>query len=214
MAGARGASPRSTAEHYLNETYGVIYGEPHARAALPAVNAFVSVSSAVGIATHGSGPHASRTSRFYSTDLGLVHFVALDLAAYYFAADAPYIQPQLEWLAKDLAAAARNRHKVPWIIVGSHYPIYCTSSTLTGSLHQDGVGEKNSGEDIGCWSYGSQITKVRNDLEPLFARYGVDVYIAGHEHDYESVWPVLNGSVVGNWGEANITNPQVILNPE
>ena len=103
---------------------------------------------------------------------------------------------------------------MPWIVVGSHYPIYCTSDSLTGSKHQDGEGEESPGEEVGCWSYGSAITKVRNDLEPLFQRYGVDVYIAGHEHDYESVWPVLNGSVVGKWGTANITNPQVIANPE
>jgi len=204
----------STAEHYLNETYGVIYGETHSRAALPALNAFVTVSSAIGIASHGSGSGASKTSRYYSTDLGLVHFVALDLNAYYMDADSPYQKPQLEWLAQDLKAACANKGSVPWIVVGSHYPIYCTSDSLTGLKHQDGEGDESPGEEVGCWSYGASITKVRNDLEPLFKQYGVDIYIAGHEHDYEAVWPVLNGSIVGDWGPANYSNPQVIANPQ
>ena len=28
------------------------------------------------------------------------------------------------------------------------------------------------------------------DLEPLFLKHGVDVYLAGHWHYYESLWPV------------------------
>ena len=31
------------------------------------------------------------------------------------------------------------------------------------------------------------------DLEPLMLQYGVDVYFAGHAHNYETSWPVANG---------------------
>lgn len=31
-------------------------------------------------------------------------------------------------------------------------------------------------------------------IEPLMAKYGVDVYLTGHEHNYERLWPTLNGS--------------------
>ena len=57
---------------------------------------------------------SSKTSRYYSVDLGLVHFVALDLNSYYFDSEAAYIAPQLAWLEQDLAAAAANRANVPW----------------------------------------------------------------------------------------------------
>lgn len=33
-------------------------------------------------------------------------------------------------------------------------------------------------------------------LEPLMRQYGVDLYLAGHLHNYERSYPVYNGSVV------------------
>ena len=36
----------------------------------------------------------------------------------------------------------------------------------------------------------------RFGLEPLMAKYGIDVYLTGHEHNYERAWPILNGSFV------------------
>ena len=32
------------------------------------------------------------------------------------------------------------------------------------------------------------------DLEPLFLQYGLDVYLAGHWHYYESLYPAKNGA--------------------
>ena len=148
-------------------------------------------------ATHPNAP-PSHTARFYSVDVGLIHFVALDLNVYYFTSEGVWAAPQLRWLAKDLAAAHANRHKVPWILVGSHYPIYCTSSTLAAGLHDDGQGEDGSEDSQDCWSYQGEIQRVRDDLEPLFARYGVDAYFAGHEHNYESTWPMMNSTVLSH----------------
>ena len=31
-------------------------------------------------------------------------------------------------------------------------------------------------------------------LEPLMDKYGIQVYLAGHEHNYERLYPILNGS--------------------
>ena len=31
---------------------------------------------------------------------------------------------QAQWLEKDLKRAVANREKVPWIVVGSHFPLY------------------------------------------------------------------------------------------
>lgn len=66
--------------------------------------------------------------RYFSADFGLVHLVAIDLNFYYGVDPCgdPCRQAQLAWLKKDLAAAVANRKVVPWIVVMSHYPFYCT----------------------------------------------------------------------------------------
>jgi hypothetical protein len=35
------------------------------------------------------------------------------------------------WLTKDLEAANKNRRRVPWIIVTSHYPIFLSTMQAT-----------------------------------------------------------------------------------
>lgn len=78
--------------------------------------------------------------------------------------------------------------------------MYCSSSSLAGALHNDGQGDEDPGTFTGCWSYGSNIDVLRGDIEPLFKDYGVDMYLAGHEHDYEPTWPVYNNVSV-DYGE-------------
>jgi hypothetical protein len=84
---------------------------------------------------HGAGSHPtaggvgttpSGTSRYYSVDFGLIHFVALDLNMYNSVdtCGEPCRQAQLSWLAKDLEAANENRAVVPWIVAMSHFPLY------------------------------------------------------------------------------------------
>jgi hypothetical protein len=34
------------------------------------------------------------------------------------------------------------------------------------------------------------------DLEPLLLAHNVDVYFAGHNHNYETTWPIRNGTLV------------------
>jgi len=36
-------------------------------------------------------------------------------------------------------------------------------------------------------------------LEPLMQKYSVDVYLTGHEHNYERLWPIWNGSFVQSY---------------
>ena len=64
-------------------------------------------------------------------------------------------QHQLPWLKKSLAAST-----APWKVVVGHHPIY--SAGL----------------------YGDDRALI-NRLTPLFERYGVQLYINGHEHNYE-----------------------------
>jgi 3',5'-cyclic AMP phosphodiesterase CpdA len=79
----------------------------------------------------------------------------------FFALDSNYMdQKQLEWLEKELAASGSD-----WKIAFCHHPLYSS-----GGRH---------GSDV----------VLRQQLEPLFVRYGVDVVFTGHEHFYERTKP-------------------------
>ena len=79
----------------------------------------------------------------------------------FFALDSNYMSPeQLEWLDKELSASGSD-----WKIAFFHHPMYST-----GGRH---------GSDL----------RLREELEPRFVKYGVDVVFAGHEHFYERLHP-------------------------
>jgi len=79
----------------------------------------------------------------------------------FFALDSNYMdRTQLQWLEKELAASGSD-----WKIMYFHHPIYSS-----GGAH---------GSD----------TALRDQLEPLFLKHGVDLVLAGHEHFYERLKP-------------------------
>jgi 3',5'-cyclic AMP phosphodiesterase CpdA len=79
----------------------------------------------------------------------------------FFALDSNYMdRTQLQWLEKELTASGSD-----WKIMFFHHPIYSS-----GGRH---------GSD----------TALRDQLEPLFLKHGVDVVMAGHEHFYERLKP-------------------------
>ena len=81
-------------------------------------------------------------------------------------------QTQADWLDKDLAAS-----KLPWKVVYMHRPMY------------------SSGE------HGSDTT-LRGKLAPVLQRHGVQLVLAGHDHDYERMIPQngVNYVVTGGGG--------------
>ena len=110
---------------FLNQTWegwGDIAGGPGTSTATSALGALLSRGNHHGAGVHGATP--SHTSRFFSADWGLIHFVALDLNVYY--GNDPCGHPcraaQKAWLAADLKAANANRAAVPFVVVMSHYP--------------------------------------------------------------------------------------------
>jgi predicted phosphodiesterase len=79
----------------------------------------------------------------------------------FFALDSNYMdKSQLDWLAKELAASGSD-----WKIAFFHHPLYSSGGT-----------------------HGSD-TKLREQLEPLFLKHGVDAVFSGHEHFYERIKP-------------------------
>ncbi len=79
----------------------------------------------------------------------------------FFALDSTYMdREQLSWLEEDLKKSGSE-----WKMAFFHHPIYSS-----GRKH------------------GPQI-ELREVVEPLFVKYGVDVVFAGHEHFYERIKP-------------------------
>ena len=81
--------------------------------------------------------------------------------ARFFALDSNYMsKEQLDWLEKELSGSGSE-----WKIAFFHHPLYSS-------------GEK----------HGSN-TGLREQIEPLFVKHGVDVVFTGHEHFYERLKP-------------------------
>jgi predicted phosphodiesterase len=79
----------------------------------------------------------------------------------FFVLDSNYMSPeQLQWLEKELVNSGSE-----WKIAYFHHPLYSS-----GAAH---------GSD----------TVLREQLEPLFVKYGVNVVFTGHEHFYERLKP-------------------------
>jgi predicted phosphodiesterase len=105
----------------------------------------------------------------------------------FFALDSNYMSPeQVQWLEKELKSAG-SAWKIPFF----HHPLYSS-------------GEK----------HGADAT-LREQLEPSFVKYGVDVVFTGHEHFYERLKPqkgityFITGSAAklrrGNIGTSGMT---------
>lgn len=98
--------------------------------------------------------------RYYSFDYGDVHFVAVDTNAPLEYIGDAVTDDMADWLVADLRQTTR-----PWKIVFLHHPPYSSGP------------------------HGSQ-AHVRDKLVPLFEQGGVNLVIAGHDHDYERTLPI------------------------
>lgn len=222
-----GDADASGEARYLDQTWGVVYdgGEPPAVAeawrpggpagraplastATSALGHLLTKGSFYGAAVHSRV--ASRTSQWMSIDLGLIHFVTLDLNYGKFEG------AQLEWARRDLALAAANRAAVPWIVVTSHFPIYTAALSDAASARASAAwymgeaaeAERNGGpwaatpsfesceaNDANCTTAAELMSLVGAQLGPLLEEFSVDIYQAGHVHSYSTTWPVCNGTL-------------------
>lgn len=144
---------------------------------------------------------------WYSFDYGLVHFVSMDGETDFpYSPEWPFVRDvagtgetlptedqtfvtdsgpfgeidgnqwqvnsayqQYQWLENDLASV--DREKTPWVITMSHRPMYSS----------------------GVASYQADL---RNAFEALLLKYNVDVYLSGHIHWYERLYPLESNGVI------------------
>ncbi len=107
--------------------------------------------------------------RYYSFDWGPAHFVSLDSSCAlgrYTDSATCNLSEQKTWLQQDLAQST-----APWKIVFLHHPPYSSGS--------------HGSEDV-----------IQDEFVPIFEAGGVDLVLAGHDHNYERTKALKGGAVV------------------
>jgi len=147
---------------------------------------------------------------YYSVDVGPIHFIAFS-TEHYFSLEDPFVGLQYDWFVNDLIKANQNRDKVPWIIMYGHRPLYCSDADLPSSNKPKNIPKKEE-DDVTApdpppsqdCSYEAEKLRDGFDwfgvkiygIEDLLYKYGVDLYLCGHEHSYERLFPVYHSKVM------------------
>eukprot|EP00730_Choanoeca_flexa_P016235 TRINITY_DN7632_c0_g1_i1.p1 TRINITY_DN7632_c0_g1~~TRINITY_DN7632_c0_g1_i1.p1 ORF type:complete len:542 (+),score=125.05 TRINITY_DN7632_c0_g1_i1:31-1656(+) len=124
---------------------------------------------------------------WHSWNIHNIHFISYSSEVYF--SNTKDIERQFAWLQADLEHANQpdQRAKYPWIVAYGHRPFYCSNI---------------DGDD--CTKNSSV---VREGLEDLFHKYGVDLVFEAHEHSYERTYPVYNNTRTGT----DYHNPEGIV---
>jgi acid phosphatase type 7 len=130
--------------------------------------AYYSIFSVPQAGECGGLPSGSKS--YYSYNWGNIHFVSLDSYGEHDAGTTRLydtLGAQVQWLKKDLSA---NRQL--WTVVYWHHPPYT-------------MGSHNSDTE-------TELIRIRENFLRVLERYGVDLVISGHSHNYERSY-LLNG---------------------
>ena len=113
--------------------------------------------------------HFNLTEPYYSFDYQNVHFLALATGK---AKVIPYNQTskQYEFVEQELLKACKN-NEIHWIIVYTYRPLY--SSPTNHPV----------------------LDSLQDAYHPLFDKYGVDLVIQGHNHNYHRTYPLTYNSI-------------------
>ncbi|MES2777206.1 MAG: PKD domain-containing protein [Bacteroidota bacterium] len=115
------------------------------------------------------GGTASNTEAFYSYNWGNIHFLSLDSYGRENNATRLYdtLGAQVTWIKNDL-----NANTSKWTIAYWHHPPYT-------------MGSHNSDSE-------TELVNMRQNFIRILERYGVDMIICGHSHDYERSYLLKN----------------------
>ncbi|CAG2180983.1 unnamed protein product, partial [Oppiella nova] len=151
----------------------------------------------------------SLNNHFYSFNMGPAHFVSLSTEYYYYT-DFGWnqIRRQYEWLVDDLRAAnsLESRAERPWIITMAHKPLYCMTDDRSCSPIDSSDAFQRRRLRKGIKMQGSG--KRKYGLEALFFKYGVDIQLYGHEHNYQRLFPVYDNHVLNGSTAHPYHNPK------
>ena len=112
--------------------------------------------------------------QYYSFNYQNVHFMVM-------STELPYEQgsAQYNFVNNDLSKVTLN-HNIDWIMVYYHSLAYTSPAN---------IGKGNSAEE-----------ELRDTYHPLFVKYGVDLVLQAHNHNYQRSYPII-------YNNDNSTNP-------
>jgi len=134
-------------------------------------------------------------NHYYSWNLNNIHFASINFDLYITNNnDSVFLTEMANWLDNDLQQANLTRNIRPWIVVYSHRPLYCS---------------KKNDEDC-------ETNHIRFAvIDDLLYKYRVDLYMSGHVHTYERMFPVYQDVVYGFYEpNDNVVNHTMMINPE
>lgn len=111
---------------------------------------------------------------FYSYDYNKVHFLIMSAKSVYSKGSEQY-----NFVVADLEKAAKNE-SINWIIVSSYGPPYTSPSEHTA------------------------FKELREVYHPIFEKYGVDLVLGGHNHNYQRTYPLTYNP--NDSGEPTVTS--------
>jgi predicted MPP superfamily phosphohydrolase len=113
--------------------------------------------------------HFTLNKPYYSFNYGNVHFLAMATGR---DGIIPYggNSAQYRFVIQDLANAHNNK-TIGWIIVYGYMPFYSSPTKHPGD------------------------TKVHRIYHPLLDKYGVDLVIQGHNHNYQRTYPLIYNTI-------------------
>ncbi|HEX9318856.1 MAG TPA: metallophosphoesterase [Nitrososphaeraceae archaeon] len=108
--------------------------------------------------------HFNLSKPYYSFDYQNVHFLVMATAKNEVV---PYLNgsDQYKFVKSDLKKAHRDT-EIDWIIVDTFRPLYSSNTTHPG------------------------LDKLQDIYHPLFEKYGVDIVLQGHNHNYQRTYPL------------------------
>jgi predicted phosphodiesterase len=128
--------------------------------------------------------HFSLSKQFYSFNYQNVHFVVMSTELTHTAGSEQY-----NFVNSDLSNAAANPN-IDWIVVLYHKVAYSSPTTHSG------------------------LSTLRDTYHPLFDKYGVDVVLQGHNHNYQRSFPIKYNSnnpsspIIADANTNNYNDPQ------
>lgn len=121
-----------------------------------------------GFSTYMSKFGLSKT--YYSFNYNNVHILVMDTDRVSYSSGSS----QYNFVKSDLQTASQNSN-IKWIIVYLHKPLYTSANTCSSSS---------------CSNTGSTAKALRSTYHSMFDKYGVDVVLQGHVHNYQRTYPV------------------------
>jgi hypothetical protein len=114
--------------------------------------------------------HFGLTKSYYAYDVKNVHFLTMNTEDKFKVGSEQY-----NFVSSDLQKASANPN-IKWIIVNMHSPLYVSPNTCG---------------DPAC----AGDANLRDAYHPLFDKYGVDLVLQGHVHNYQRSYPLMFHSV-------------------